>query len=215
MTIVRLGSKLFLHSPTELTDNLQSQLATLGTVAWLVEPNRIHYSWIVPWQRAYPDAAVFLAPKIERHIPTDFPHSVLDGRGRYPWDECIRTLPISSSYMTEVEFFHVPSRTLILTDLIENFEPRKLPSRAMRWLTRCAGVTTPHGGMPTDMKLTFIGRKRQLRAAVAQMIEWNPARIVISHGRWFEADGAVVLRRAFAWLKIAADPASAAGLPPP
>ena len=28
--------------------------------------------------------------------------------------------------MTEVEFFHHPTRTLVLTDFIENFEPSKL-----------------------------------------------------------------------------------------
>jgi hypothetical protein len=32
------------------------------------------------------------------------------------------------------------------------------------------------------------------------MIGWNPERIVIAHGRWFETDGTAELRRAFGWL---------------
>jgi hypothetical protein len=45
------------------------------------------------------------------------------------WDADIDTLPVAGSCMTEVEFFHRPSRTLILTDFIENFEPQKISSR--------------------------------------------------------------------------------------
>ncbi len=32
------------------------------------------------------------------------------------------------------------------------------------------------------------------------MIAWDPARVVIAHGRWFERDGAAALARAFGWL---------------
>ena len=55
-----------------------------------------------------------------------FRHSCRSTRADgYPWDAEIATLPIVGGYMTEVEFFHRESRTLILTDLIENFEPEK------------------------------------------------------------------------------------------
>lgn len=199
MTIVRLGTKLFVHSPTELIEPLRAELEDLGSIEWLVEPNRIHYSWVVPWHKAYPRAAVYLAPKIDKHIKVDFPHMILQGNRGYPWDEEMATLPIESAYMTEVEFFHRASRTLILTDLVENFEPQKL-SGVTRLITRLAAVTAPHGGMAKDMRMTFIGRKPELRKAIERMIEWDPLRIIISHGRWFERDGAEELRRAFGWL---------------
>lgn len=32
------------------------------------------------------------------------------------------------------------------------------------------------------------------------MIGWNPARIILAHGKWYERDGANELRRAFRWL---------------
>ena len=200
MTILRLGSRLFVHSPTPLTDALREQLATIGTVAWLVEPNRIHSTWITSWQRSFPAATVYLAPGINSKVSGLVPHVALTGTGPYPWDDCIRTLPIVSAYMTEFEFFHVPSGTLVLTDLLENFEPARLHSRPMRWITRVAGVAAPDGGMPIDMKLTFVTRRRHLRDAVTQMLNWNPERIIISHGRWFETNGADTLRSAFQWL---------------
>jgi len=39
-----------------------------------------------------------------------------------------------------------------------------------------------------------------LRAAVETMLAWNPARIIMAHGRWHETNGAAELRQAFAWL---------------
>ncbi|MEO8742862.1 MAG: DUF4336 domain-containing protein, partial [Lysobacteraceae bacterium] len=65
MTIVRLsGQRLFVHSPTALSPELQAQVASIGTPAWIVGPNRIHYWWIPDWRAAYPSAEVYLAPRI-------------------------------------------------------------------------------------------------------------------------------------------------------
>ena len=101
--------------------------------------------------------------------------------------------------MTEVEFFHYASRTLILTDLVENFEPQKLGA-VMRLLTRWTGAQDPHGQMPLDMRLTFCRNRGQLRSAIEKMIAWNPERIILAHGRCYETKGADELRRAFRWL---------------
>ena len=105
--------------------------------------------------------------------------------------------------MTEFAFFHRPSRTLVLTDLIENFEPRKLRSPITRWLTWLGGVQDPDGRMPRDMRLTLAKHKAELGRAVETMIAWRPERIILAHGRWYQSDGAAELRRAFRWLLTA------------
>ena len=93
-------------------------------------------------------------------------------------------------------FFHKASRTLILADFIENFEPRMMDeSPFMRLVTRLGGVQDPHGGMPRDARVTF--DTRMLSAAVRTMRSWDPERIVLSHGRWYEKDGAGELERPF------------------
>ena len=203
MTIVRLdGGALFIHSPTALTDELRDEIAAIGRPRWIIGPNRLHYWWIPDWKRAYPDAEIYLAPRIQEQahgrIRCEF--KLLDRDAGYPWDATIASLPIAGGFMTEVEFFHRASRTLILTDLIENFEADKTRSPITRWLYRWAGVLSPHGGMPRDMRLTFRKRRPALRAALQTMIEWEPARIIIAHGRWFDSDGASALERSFAWL---------------
>jgi hypothetical protein len=202
MTVIRIGGDLFLHSPTPLMPALRAEIEKAGRPRWIVGPNRIHYWWIPEWKAAFPEAEVWLAPGITEQAAgrIDFPHRLLDREGSYAWDADIATLPVASRFMTEIAFFHRFSRTLILTDLIENFEPHKLGSAVMRWLTRLGGVQDPHGAMPRDMRLTFAGRRPALRAAVEKMISWTPERIVLAHGRWYESNGTAELRRAFRWL---------------
>jgi hypothetical protein len=98
-----------------------------------------------------------------------------------------------------VVFFHRPSRTLLLTDFIENFEAERL-SLPARLLTRLGGVQHPRGGMPRDMRFVFRRGRARLRAAVETMIAWQPERVILAHGKWFARDGEAELRRAFAWL---------------
>src|SRR3546814_15625399 len=70
----------------------------------------------------------------------------------------------------------------------------------MRWLTRLGGVQDPHGSMPRDMRRTFVRQRPQLKAAVERMLAWEPERIVLAPGRWYEHDGAAEPRRAFGCL---------------
>jgi hypothetical protein len=200
MTIVRLTEGLFIHSPTELTDGLRAEVERIGPPRWIAGPNRIHYWWIPDWRAAFPQADIYLAPRIREQAGgrIDFPAHDLHQTSGYPWDGEIATLPIAGSYMTEVEFFHRASRTLVLTDLIENFEPDKLPLLS-RWLTKLGGAQHPDGQMPRDMRFTY-KNKAMLKAAVETMIRWDPVRIILAHGRCYDKGGAAELRRAFRWL---------------
>jgi hypothetical protein len=101
--------------------------------------------------------------------------------------------------MTEAVFFHRASATLIVTDLIENFEAEKLHGRLAAPLYRLGGVLAPAGATPRDLRPTFWGHRRAVRAAAARMIGWAPARIVPAHGAIIAADTAAALRRAFRW----------------
>lgn len=101
---------------------------------------------------------------------------------------------------SEAVFFHVPSRTLILTDLIENFELDRITSLWWRLLLRITGPLHPHGTAPPDMRFSFRSRKSALHAALAHMRTWGPERIILAHGKWYPSDGLRELERAFRWV---------------
>lgn len=197
MTVLRLeGERLLIHSPTPLTPELKTAIETLGRPHWIIGPNRIHYWWIPEWHRSYPQAGVYLAPRIREQARgrIDFPAQELDATHGYPWDGEVATLPVRGSYMTEIVFFHKASRTLILTDLIENFEAHKVGFWT-RLLVRLGGALDPDGQTTRDMRLTY----GDLRPAVETMIAWRPERIIIAHGRWYQTNAEAELRRAFRW----------------
>lgn len=201
MTVIRLQEGLFIHSPTALNGRLRAEVGQVGRAAWIVAPNRLHYWWIPDWHAAFPEAAVHLAPRVceQAGRRIDFDAATLEGETGYPWDDAIATLPVAGSFMTEVVFFHRASRTLVLTDFIENFEPAKT-GFFMRGLARMGGALHPDGSMPRDMRRSFARQRPQLKAAVEKMIAWDPERIILAHGKWYAANGTAELRRAFRWL---------------
>ncbi|MGH7069108.1 MAG: DUF4336 domain-containing protein [Acetobacteraceae bacterium] len=201
MTVIRLEQdRLFIHSPTHLVESLRAEIATVGKPAWLIGPNRLHYWWLPDWRDAYPNSGVWLAPGIREQARgrIGFAADLLPSLSGYPWDDELATLPVAGGDLTEFAFFHRRSATLVLTDLIENFEPAKLGC-VKRGIARLGGVLDPDGQIPRDMRLTFRRHQREIREAVETMIGWGPERIVLAHGRWYDRDGATQLVRAFRW----------------
>ena len=201
-TVVRLTSgEVWVHSPTFLTEALHSEVAALGPVAHLVAPNWIHYAYVNEWQVAFPQAVSWAAPGVaarakSRGMQVSFDHDLGAGP-QAPWQRQIDQLIVEGSNAhREAVFFHETSKTLILTDLIENFELKNV-AWWMRPVFRLAGIADPNGQMPRDMRATFRGHRDLLRAAVQRMIDWGPDRIILAHGRWYETGGVDELKRAF------------------
>ena len=101
--------------------------------------------------------------------------------------------------MQEVVFFHYADKTLILTDLIENFETDKM-GLFWRWVMKLAGNADPDGKAPLDMRATFTERD-SARDSLAYITAWQPEKILLAHGRYYLENGSAELKRAFRWLK--------------
>jgi hypothetical protein len=206
MTVVRLSSgELFVHSPTAYSPALAQRVAALGPVAHLVSPNWIHYAFIPKWAEAFPNAKVWASPGVRARAakagvdPNLFDEDLGDEAPEDWRGDIEQCIAHGSKVHVEVVFFHVHSRTLILTDLIENFERDKV-SWPFRVLGRFAGILDPDGRAPLDMRMTFRGGREQLRKAVQRMIDWGQERVILAHGRWYRERGVEELRRAFRWV---------------
>jgi hypothetical protein len=203
MTIIRLSDdRLWIHSPTEPTPELRREVAALGRVAFLVSPNRLHTTWLAAWRALWPDAAA-VGVAGERPWDGSRLEGAIDlaGPGPFPWSGTIAQLLVRGGLFSEAVFFHRPSRTLIVTDLIENFELDRIACLWLRLLIRITGPLDPHGTAPPDMRLSFRRHRPALRAALARMQAWAPERIILAHGRWYPANGADELARAFRWVR--------------
>lgn len=205
MTIARLADGgLWVHSPTELSPALKSEVDALGRVRYLIAPNRIHYWWMEKWVAAYPDAMTYAAPGVREQARrngrfADY-NADLAADGEYPWSRDFKMLLVAGSYLTEAVFFHNATRTLVITDLIQNYEREKIANPFFRVMSRLSGAVDPDGKMPLDLRSTFFRHRKQMAAAVRTMISWQPQRIIIAHGRWYGENAEAELKRAFRWL---------------
>jgi hypothetical protein len=202
-TVVRLpDGGLWIHSPTELTTDLAASIERLGPVHHLIAPSSLHWWWVGDWKARWPDAVTWAAPRVRKKAAARFDGWDADLGDIAPaaWSGVIEQGLAHSLVTDEVVFFHTPSRTLILTDLIENFEPRRL-GQPWRTLTRLFGASDPHGSAPYDMRLAFWPYRKRLRALIDRMLALHPRRVILAHGRGYADDAEAELRRAFGWLR--------------
>ncbi|HEY1774245.1 MAG TPA: DUF4336 domain-containing protein [Gammaproteobacteria bacterium] len=205
MTVIKLeDGGLWCHSPIEPEESLFAAVAALGPVQHLVSPNWLHYVHIATWRRRFPEAIAWASPGVQKRaasqgIPVTFDRDLTDSPPIEWKDDIDQMFFKGSSVMREVIFFHRASATIIVADLIENFEPTKI-SGFMRWVAKLGGVMDPDGKMPIDYRFTFLRHKTEARASLEQMLAWNPERVILAHGRCYLEDGAAELRRAFRWL---------------
>ena len=201
MTVVRLeDGALWLHSPIAPEDDLVAEIERLGRIGHLVSPNKIHHVSIGAWAHRFPSALTWASPGVRARSTVRFDRDLAD-RPPAEWAKTIdQRIARGSRAMEEVVFFHKPSQTLILADLIENFEAGRLHGRLARLIAGMGGVLAPDGKAPLDLRLSFLGGKSEMRRTVDWMLACAPERIVIAHGKWFDKEGTAEVARAFAWV---------------
>jgi hypothetical protein len=114
------------------------------------------------------------------------------------WRDDIDQTDVPGGIFGEIVFFHKDSKTLILTDTVINLELDKI-RHPWRFAAKLTGMYHPRGGIFFGMRLPLILQKRKTRAAVQKILSWQPERIILSHGRWFDSNGSAILERLFGW----------------
>ncbi|MCV2883398.1 DUF4336 domain-containing protein [Aestuariibacter sp. AA17] len=202
MTIVKLpDNKLWIHSPIALTPTLQQEVNALGFVAHLVAPNSLHHLFLAQWQSAFPDAVLWGTPEVIKKRNELCFTGELGSTAPTQWNSVLeQTLFSGSPIMAECVFFHKPSATLILTDLIENFSQHHF-SGWQKWVAKIVGILAPNGKMPLDWRLSFLLNRREAKQHLSKIISWQPKQIVMAHGEIVTSDAMAFLNRSFDWLR--------------
>lgn len=208
MSVVRLADGgLWLHSPTRYDPDLHRALAEIGPIRHLVAPNIAHWTLLRDWQIHCPEALTWAAPNLRRRgqvrarmraglrLDRD-----LGDTAPPDWARDLRQVVVPGALgFREVAFFHDVSRSLILTDLVLNLEPGRLPAW-MRPLARLVGITAPDGRAPAYLRGAVRLGGAEARRAAAALVALAPERVLFAHGAWFARDGTAALRRSLRWL---------------
>lgn len=195
MTVVRLpDGGLFVHSPIRLTEELRRRLDAQGPVRSIVAPARFHVEHVGEFAAGYPEARVYGVPALEGKLKQHRFGGALGDDPPAGWAGALEQAAFRGSRLyDEVDFFHPPSRTLILTDLCFNIPEES--SWSTRFHARMLGVL---GRLSASKSFGLTIRDRgAVRASLERLLGWDFDRVILSHGRNVERGGRAAFEAAF------------------
>ncbi len=201
MTVVRLpGHKLLIHSPIPMPPGsaLLRQVQDLGNVAFIVAPNKMHHLFLEPCAQAFPNARVYgpkglaqkrpdLAARLHELPAGDLPEWLPD-----PEHFAFEGIPAGN----ESVWFHRPSATLIVTDLLQ-WMAGDLP-----WSTRVyAALTGVRRKLAVPLTVRALVRDRSAGARSAErVLRWPFERVVMAHNQVLDTHARAQVTQALAVL---------------
>ena len=202
MTVIKLSNgKLWIHSPEKIKEGLLEELKTIGEVKYLISPNKLHHLFSQEWVEIFPEAISYAAPGLVEKRPDIKFNVELSLQSERDWQTDIeQTIIQGSPAMEEVVFYHKSSKTLILTDAIENIQPSSL-SLWTRIIAKIGGVLAPNGKMPLDWRLSFyLGNRDKARDSLKTILSWDIDNIILAHGECIIGNGHKFMEKSYSWL---------------
>jgi hypothetical protein len=202
MTVIRLTSgAVWVDSPVLVPFETLREITRLGPVSYLVAGTPRHVWRLEAWHELFPEAELWAARPTPMTLKGN-PVPITGTLGDTPspgWEEDLDQLAFKGNpLIEEIFFYHRGSRTLILDDLIQNHPPKKAhPLRNA--LFRLSGVAYPHGGVPLDIRLSFIHRSLA-RQSLERLLSWDFERLIIAHGPCLQENAKPFVEEAFRWL---------------
>jgi hypothetical protein len=194
VTLIRLdSSEVVLHSTAPFTAQDVSAIRQLGWPVALVEATMFHDTFIRSARASFPDVPLFVPEGLRQKL--EFRAESLSTPPE-TWAPGLQVLRLEGMpNVQEHVFFHMPSRTLIVADLVFNFGPH-----AGAWtrffFRRIAGVKRFPG---MSRLFRFMIRDREaFKNSVREMMQWDFHRVIVGHGDVIESQGKSKLRNALA-----------------
>ncbi len=190
VSIVRLHTgELVIHSTAPFTPGDVDAICKLGTPGWLLDATRFHDTFAEVGRAMFPSTA-YLAPE-GFAVPCD-PLSPAPAA----WRGELEVVPLAGMPgVREHVFFHAPSRTLIVADLVFNFGTSA--TAWTRFFFRWAAGIRQYPGVSRLFRLSIRDRDA-FNQSVRQMMQWDFDRLIVGHGDIIESGAKAKLSAALA-----------------
>ncbi len=201
MTVIRLeNGDLLIHDPCKITLETQKEIRNLGPVKYIVAPGSYHHLFVTDFQSMFPNAETLICPGLERKR-NDIPfHWILGNIPDPRWSEELDVVVIQGTkYIWEVPFFHIPSKTLILVDLLENIGDTYVHSTSswLRFWWKYVYRMWNNPKAAPEYQMGW-GNKERVRIGLERVLNWNAERVILSHGELIENNVRSTLAKAWA-----------------
>ncbi len=194
VTIIRLHSgKLVIHSTAPFTQEDVTAIRALGEPGWLLDGILRHDTFAKEGRAAFPGIP-YLAPEGFSEVvgfPTELMVPV-----PVEWGDELLALEIQGAPVArDTALLHVPSRTLILTELVFNFGDHEPLWTEL--LLRVAVGGQHHPGMSRPFK-AGVKDEAAFQSSLAAIFAWDFDRVIVGHGDVINFDGKAKLRASLA-----------------
>lgn len=199
-TIIRLeNGELLVHDPCVVNEKIKSRIDELGTVKYIIAPGTYHHLYVKDFQASYPDAETFLCPGLESKRPDLQFDWLLGNKADSRWADVLEQVLIQGTrHITEVAFYHKPSGTLILVDLLENIgdDYRHEAGFLLKFYWKVIFHMWNNPKAAPEYQLGW-GDKQIVRSGLEKILSWDAKRLILSHGETIEGDVNRFLRNAW------------------
>jgi hypothetical protein len=196
MTVVKLpDGSVWLHSAVSATPELRAAVAAIGPVRHIVAPSLYHHLFAGEWLAAYPDATLY-GPAALRKKRKDLTLTPIEEASRAPWAAALSPIRIEGCRLEETIFVHGATRTLVTSDLVENFTTS--PHLPTRLYLKATGI---HGraGLASPLRLLFHDRKAA-RRSVDAVLAVDFGTVVLAHGNVLREGAREAVEATYAFL---------------
>jgi hypothetical protein len=192
VTVVRIASGgLVLHSMAPFSPGDVAEIRTLGEPSWLVESMMLHDTYARQGRDTFPGVP-FLAPPGFEKVVNFATEPLLPAPAE--WSGELQAFAVAGvPRLKEHLVLHVPSRTLIVADLLFNFAPDE--KGWDHFFHRYIAGIKRYPGLSRIFRLCIRDRSA-FRASMTALLTADFDRIIVGHGRVIERDAKALLRRA-------------------
>ncbi len=193
VTLIRLRSgKMVIHSTAPFTPEDVAAIRALGEPGWLLDGILRHDTFASEGRLAFPGIP-YLAPEGFSEVVGFATTPIVPAPSE--WDGELLALEIQGApEARDTALLHIPSRTLILTELVFNFGDEPIWTEL---LLRVAVGGEHHPGVPRPVK-AGVKDEAAFKNSLATILGWDFDRVIVGHGDVIERDGKAKLRAALA-----------------
>jgi hypothetical protein len=184
MTVVKTSDgSVWVHSPTRINEELKAKVSAIGPVKHLVAASNGHNIWIRDWQDAFSDAKVHIAAGIPKKIKIEN-FDLLDGDKGNLWTDDFDHAYMPVNFFNEHVFFHKKSKSLIVTDFVQNHSNLVRIGAKEKTLGKLFSVMGFKGECTAPpLKMGFVRKdKVGFEKFAKKVLSWDFDKIVVTHG---------------------------------
>ncbi|NET43579.1 DUF4336 domain-containing protein [Okeania sp. SIO2B3] len=193
MTVISLkNDELAVISPIKIDHKIIEQFKEIGNVKHIIAPNLFHHLFLSDFKNIYPQAQIYAVSGLKKKRPDISIDKILDDDEQYFGSkleyflfEGLNTFLLNGlSPLNEYVFFHGESKTLIVTDIVFNFD------ESFPFTTKLVSKIL---GVYKQLKPSFLERlgtkeKEKVRQSVQKILQRDFRRVIMAHGTIVEDD---------------------------